>query len=674
MSREPLPVALVLLLALAALPLAPAAPAPDAPVDEGALGEPVALPVTLRLTASAGEGARTVVLDARWRIAGAVGPGSLALELPPGLALVDGEPTRAVAPGTGAAEFVARATGSGAFSVTVRFDGHFGGRAYTEAAEAVFRFDENGTLVPGWPHDPVGVDTVIETVPARAARDVDALDSACTVDFSLRYLTPDRPSVPAHLRLKPIPHLYVEVLDFNMNVRASGYTDEHGDVHFEFRTDPCHVWFHFKRAHQFASDGNVRVLGVDAGGTTYRGTTTDYYNVMEYSAFRLIIHEPHAGSAWMHGQAVDAFLYTSKLGEHVVSRPVHVYWQKGHAFDCPACYRYGNPARIDVSDGTFRAFDGHTIYHEYGHHVHADVTSNTMPRPAYGNHGCGQNCHEWDSGHATTGSAFLEGWANFFVGVVQNSARTGPYDLSDPDAGRTDHPDVPCRGPFRECAVAAALWQSYTPEVWLHHHIDALRRSPQDIHEFARIWYRTGLESRSALAVGMTSYGIATSGDAASWKEAGDGFYEATPVDNGGSGDLTHEPHWPSLDGNDYYRFHADKGERIAGRLQPSAGADFDLVLMDPSGKVRDGSGIRADGRPEEVEVTADVAGEWRLAVLGVADAQGLYSFQVQVGDSRAGQLPSSASCGSLTGYAARELRALPYTGGASADVVGHAC
>jgi hypothetical protein len=118
-----------------------------------------------------------------------------------------------------------------------------------------------------------------------------------------------------------------------------------------------------------------------------------------------------------------------------------------------------------------------------------------------------------------------------------------------------------------------------------------------------------------------------TQNDAGTGGDAGNTFSTATSISPGSYKGILCSSE--SDNGNDYYRFYAESGQRIDLYMTPPPGIDFDLQLYNPAGTLKASSNL-GPGSTDTIFYTADTSGYWRARIY-IHSGEARYSFSVSV-------------------------------------------
>jgi len=118
-----------------------------------------------------------------------------------------------------------------------------------------------------------------------------------------------------------------------------------------------------------------------------------------------------------------------------------------------------------------------------------------------------------------------------------------------------------------------------------------------------------------------------TQNDAGSGGDAGNTFDAATSINPGSYKGILCNTEGDN--GNDYYKFYVESGQKIYLSMTPPSGIDFDLQLYDPNGNLKAGSSYGA-GYTDSISYTADSSGYWRARIY-IFSGEAQYSFYVSV-------------------------------------------
>ncbi|MGQ0536433.1 MAG: pre-peptidase C-terminal domain-containing protein [Methanobacteriota archaeon] len=622
------------------------APVPlPAPSDEDAgpatsdVETPPREPLAVRATIEPTTEPRTVVATVAWEADDSFVGGVLRLEPHGGLSPVSGVPepvSLGPAERMGERVLALRAEGDGPFALHATLDGTFVAMSYRKTSVAAFHYDAGGAYVPGVPGagDAAGVDVFGGVLPgpaAPASGGGPTPQATCTTTFTVHYTTSSGTSIPSGKRGLPVRGLEVNIRNSANTILQTRYTNANGDASFTITADPCNS-FNILRQMIYKDGSTEKLRGTNLASTLLTGTTTQF-TVANGGTVYWSVSEGHTGSAYMLGQFVESYEETKADGYTMT--PVQYRWTQNQARSsgCTTCYEGGNPGTIWMNGTDQDEYSDWETYHEYGHHVQYNLAG-SLPGSSYGNHNC-TDCHRWDSVHGTLGSAFKEAWANFYVGLIRDTASIGIGDLEDPNVGRTDNVNLDNWGPFREGAIAGALWDAKKGSgVTRADFYQTLDQNPADVHRFFQQWGLLSNPASSTFQAAMEGLHMAASGDGDSYVDAGNTHAAATGVTVGNNdGSITYETHETTVDRNDYYSFSASSGQQIQVTMAPQSGKDLDLYLYNPSGTLK-GQSTNGGGASESITFTADSTGSWRFAVVSYtsAEAQGRYTYTLSVG------------------------------------------
>ncbi len=600
--------------------------------DPHATAEPIELTLTPR------ESSAGIVIDYSWRSRIPLDTSTIRFETSEGLRSSDGLPIPSVSISgeEGQGSLLWSSDNEGPHTVRAYLDALAGQTLLEKSSVTHFTVDEEGKPIPGLgatinAHE---VDQgVVERIPLEGITLPQPV-THCITSFTVSYSTSNGASIPSAKRNLRVEGIEVNVRDSSNNILSTGFTDSNGEVGFTITTDPCDTNFNFYRRLLYKDGAAEKVRSTTLTGSLYTGTYTPPAAINNGDTVAILVSEAHTGGAYMLDHVVQSYKDT-KAESYTISDGLEVRWEQGthRASGCTTCYYNGGPIYMNGTDED--EYDEWSIYHEYGHHVHFDTAGSSKPGPAYGDHDCG-GCHYWDSVHTTQGSALLEGWANFYIGVVKNTASIGIGNLDNPNANRADRTDIDCWGPYKECSVAAALWDAYqVAGTTFLDFIQTMQQNPNGLPDFYRDWINTGQPAQSSVGTAFEGHHIAARGDGSTWGDAGNTHGAATSVSPGSyKGDLTYDsPHEDTVDQNDFYAFSVTSGQVITATLNPPTGEDMDLYLRNPAGTIKASSTAGGDAS-ESVSFTADSTGQWTIEVRRWNTAQGLYDFSISLGSA----------------------------------------
>lgn len=503
-------------------------------------------------------GGRLVNVTYQWRAFFQPQVHRISITFPPELQLVEGVPEIVIPPtdSAGSGKLSFKATKLTSYSVlgsyfSASLDGEL-----TRFAEAHFYYDELGIFRIGQrlPNPAPGTFGEFDLGPFELQSGSPNQGSTATATgcvLNLRVVHPQFPDdhttedVDESLRTRnlTVPYAFIRVFDGDNLIR--GQTDAGGRVSIPTGT-PCgaEVRVEALAATLDPEESDYRnhvvsvcrrVIGCDLIASSWTFIPT---GVAER---RLIVSSAYSPAYRLQEQAASSHFFMKELG-YTVDHPATVIFKPGEgtSLDDGGSFYLSN--RIEI-DGRGDDAWTDTMLHEWGHHLHHfliehkkipdftlwDWTVTTRPdQPPDVKYGSNYRYdrvndvdqvtalggHSWNSVHDTMGSAFVEGFADFFKGVALNQVYGVP--TGEVDGGLYDNPakyDFPNQtrkewhlvggdrtwGPYRDGSVTGALWKLYTTphtgDATALERFDRMadmmyRTNPQGIFHFFQDWLK----------------------------------------------------------------------------------------------------------------------------------------------------------------------------------------
>lgn len=560
-------------------------------------------------------------------------------------------------------------------------------------AGLVFEVTSTGLAVP--PLSPTvsdgnGEPTLLERVEDMVGDPVGALSPsmslmACSPWLEeVRYKTSNASSVPAGLREKPIANMIIQFHDLGGTVRSNAdYTDATGLAELTIYppSGACSFTGKFWRYLVFQNSTGDTVIEVHSpphsggSGGLYVGYSELDYTIAPPGSdsilrYNLIINTTQSVPAYMLQESARGYIHSDAAG-HQLDRLAKIIWRfgVGSPSGCdPACYimlggTASSPDKIELDGSALWVYeDNFMLLHEYGHHAQANLmeafATNALGHSDYGS--CSAPCHFRESLHGHPGSAFKEGWANFFALAIRNNPNSpvGDFSLAPEDQNFDGRDANKCYGPRRECAVAGGMWQAYTSSAInrdLAPFLDTMSANGVPpgysvsildrwgVHQFRDTWRAQGLPHLTELDDGLTYYHVPPDGDAHSWSDLSGGWGRQHIANGTTVGALDYEIYMGNGTGiqeqtdgqDDQMRYNMNN--TVSGLmhldfvLTPKSSTEtMELRLVDGGGTVISASTVAGPpAHPAWISMDLTAASNFNVDVLGVGSGHGLYDLTI---------------------------------------------
>lgn len=482
---------------------------------------------------------------------------------------------------------------------------------YTAIGQALFHIRPDGTLAPG---PAQSMHTPPRPIEAREGLQGAATGAgdACTVTFTVR-IEAGAVQVPVAFQGFDLEGLEVQLLDSGGGAVPGqiGTTNDFGEVTFNPNAATCTPTYSIEVSAEFYHSGKMRVEIRDWNDGNKVFTQTANLGQVQNGQPAYVVAMPaamsSAGVIMSYAARGFEIVQSTYTGADDIDK-VDIYWSLGMRLPecdpvpapCVSSYVWTpDPAapnpHIRLNGQPPAQWDEFSVGHEYGHHIDVDFQNYPPSLGTYGSHDCGPTaCHRWDSVHATLKSALAEGWGNFWAARVVDRAEIASVgiDLDNPDEGRSEEESEQnlrhCWGPYRECAVAGALWDLYASNAGTGKMLSVLSTNPQGIHKFFQGGGAYGWSPEA-----LRGNRISDFGDGYSYGDAGSNRATAVEIPTFADiyADISNDVHPGNPDREDWYRFEANDGQLITVDVFPNAAPgwpsdnqDYEMRLYDAGG------------------------------------------------------------------------------------------